>query len=177
MGCYSARPWPVWLYSRGGVVPGVWAHTAGGSAALGLLGLLLAAPLIPGYVYGVTALAAVATAGLILAIVAEGPRVTRWLAAGWLVRIGWISYGVYLWHFPVFVQFGVLRQAGESAAPLGRTALAWGLTFAVALCSYVLIERPFLQYKPRLSADLEIEPAPAVVVPPATKNGLALPTL
>ena len=38
----------VWLYSRGGVVPGDWAHTAGGSAALGLLGLLLAAPLIPG---------------------------------------------------------------------------------------------------------------------------------
>ena len=117
-----------------------------------------------------------ATAGLILAIVGEGSRVTRWLAAGWLVRIGWISYGVYLWHFPVFVQFGVLRQAGESAAPLGRTALAWGLTFAVALCSYVLIERPFLQYKPGLSADLEIEPASAAVVPPATKNGLALPT-
>jgi peptidoglycan/LPS O-acetylase OafA/YrhL len=167
----------VWLYSRGGAVPAVWSRAAGGSAALGLLGLFLAAPLVPGYVYGVTALAAVATTGLILAIVAGGSRLTNWLAAGWLVRIGWISYGVYLWHFPVFVQCSVLRQAGESAAPPGRTALAWGLTFAIALISYVLIERPFLAYKPRLSVNPEIEAAPAAMVPPATKDrGLALPT-
>jgi peptidoglycan/LPS O-acetylase OafA/YrhL len=86
-------------------------------------------------------------------------------------RIGWISYGVYLWHVPIFLQFGVLRQPGDSTAPLGRSALAWSLTFAAALISYVLIERPFLGYKTRLSAEPEIEPAAAALVPPATKNG------
>ena len=70
----------------------------------------------------------------------------------------------------------VLRQPGESAAPLGRTALAWALTFAIAIFSYVLIERPFLARKARLSVNPEIEAAPAALRPPATKDrGLALP--
>jgi peptidoglycan/LPS O-acetylase OafA/YrhL len=145
-------------------------------SALGLPVLLLAAPVVPGYVYGVTALAALASCGVILDIVAEGSRVTRWLECVWLVRIGRISYGLYLWHFPVFQQLGVLRQPSDSAAPLWRSALAWSLTFAAALISYVVIERPFLAYKARRHATPEIEPAPTALVPPARKNGrLAVP--
>jgi peptidoglycan/LPS O-acetylase OafA/YrhL len=121
-------------------------------SALGLPLLLLVTPLVPGYVYGVTALAALASGGVILDIVAGGSRMTRWLECAWLVRIGRISYALYLWHFPIFQQLGVLRRPGDSAAPLWRSALAWSLTFAAALISYVLIERPFLAYKARLYA-------------------------
>jgi peptidoglycan/LPS O-acetylase OafA/YrhL len=167
----------VWLHQRrgDGRAPASWRRVASIGAALGLLGLFIATPLITGYVYGATVLAALATNGLIFAIVAGGSRVSRWLASGWLVRIGWISYGIYLWHVPFFLQLGVLRQPGDSAAPVWRVALASSLTFAAALCSYVLIERPFLTYKARPSG---IESAPVAVVPPATKNGgLVLPSL
>src|SRR6185295_14535497 len=109
-------------------------------SVLGLPLLFLVAPVVPGFVYGVTALAALASGGVIFDIVAGGSRVTRWLERAWLVRIGQISYGLYLWHFPVFQQLGVLRRPGDSAAPLWRSALAWSLTFAAALISYVVIE-------------------------------------
>jgi peptidoglycan/LPS O-acetylase OafA/YrhL len=145
-------------------------------SVLGLPLLFLAVPVVPGYFYGVTALAALAAGGVIIDIVAGGSRVTRWLECAWLVRIGQISYGLYLWHFPVFQQLGVLRRPGDSAAPLWRSALAWSLTFAAALISYVVIERPFLAYKARLRAAPGIEPAPTALAPPARKNGgLAVP--
>jgi peptidoglycan/LPS O-acetylase OafA/YrhL len=145
-------------------------------SVLGLPLLLLAAPVLPGFVYGVTALAALASGAVILDIVAGGSRVTRWLECTWLVRVGQISYGLYLWHFPVFQQLGVLRQPG-STAPFWRSALAWSLSFAAALISYVVIERPFLAYKARLRATPEIERAPARA-PAATENGgLAVPEM
>jgi peptidoglycan/LPS O-acetylase OafA/YrhL len=144
-------------------------------SVLALPWLFLATPLVPDYIFGVTALAALASGGVIFDIVAGGSRVTRWLECAWLVRIGQISYGLYLWHFPVFQQLGVLRQPG-STAPFWRSALAWSLSFAAALISYIVIERPFLAYKARLRATPEIERAPAALVPPATKNGgLAVP--
>ena len=106
-------------------------------SALGLPLLFLAAPLVPGYALGVTALAALATGGVILDIVAGGSRVTRWLECAWLVSIGRISYGLYLWHWPVF---GWLGSAPFSPAtrrpPSGAALLAWSLTFAAALISY-----------------------------------------
>jgi len=167
----------VLLHHRGlGGSPGSLRRAVGTISALGLLGLFAAAPVMPTYALGITALAACATGGVILDVLAGGSWVTRWLESGWLVRIGWISYGVYLWHYPVFVLLGVLRQPSDSAAPLGRTLLGWALTFAVAGLSYWLVERPFLVYNARLSANPGIEPAPASLVALATKNGrLALP--
>ena len=136
-------------------------HRAGVAlSVLGLPLLLLAAPLVPGYAWGVTALAALATGGVILDVVAGGSRATRWLEYAWLVSIGRISYGLYLWHWPVFGWHAALRSPGESAAPLWLSVLAWSLTFAAALVSYSLIERPFLAYKARLSA----------LVPSASEN-------
>ena len=83
------------------------------------LGLLGAAPLMPGYAWGVTALAACATGGVILDILAGGSWVTGWLESGWLVRIGWISYGrapVPDAHGPAERQFGDRAFAGRSHA-------------------------------------------------------------
>ena len=165
----------VWLHHRGvGGFPG-WLRRVGGTiSALGLLGLFGAAALT-GYLFGVTALAAFATGGIILDILAGGSWVTRWLESRWLVWIGWVSYGAYLWHFPVFVQFGIVRQPGESPAAVWRILLAWALTFAVAGLSYWLVERRFLAKRTRLNTNSEIEPAPAARVPAATNGGLALP--
>ena len=60
----------------------------------------------------------------------------------WLTRVGLISYGLYLWHYPVFWFLGFF---GEGDYP-GLPAVAVGLTvsFAAALVSYRYVEQPFL---------------------------------
>jgi len=119
-------------------------------AAVGLVGLLLATPINPYYANGVSALAALATAAIILEIVRPGSRMARLLEARWLVWVGRISYGLYLWHFPIFSQLGVLKLPGDMASPL-PTLLAWSVTFAAALASYFFVERPALASKDQLS--------------------------
>ena len=66
----------------------------------------------PFYAYAVSALAALATAVIVFEMVGSGSGVARLLEARWLVWVGRISYGLYLWHFPIFFQFGVLRLPG-----------------------------------------------------------------
>ena len=131
--------------SRGAGLP----HpVAGLIAATGLGGLLLTAAYNPSYVYGGTGLTAIATVTVILAIVRGSSFLARLLGMQWLVWVGRISYGLYLWHFPIFSQFGVLKLPGE-VAPHVQVFLAWGATFGIAFASYVFIERPALAYRDR----------------------------
>ncbi len=61
-----------------------------------------------------------------------------------LVYIGRISYGLYLWHQPVFY---AIKSYSLS---LGEwRALSLAITLAVTLVSYYLIERPCLRWKQR----------------------------
>jgi peptidoglycan/LPS O-acetylase OafA/YrhL len=53
--------------------------------------------------------------------------------------VGVISYGVYLWHWPVQVVLTPARAGFDGAA---LDALRVATTFAVAAASYVLVERP-----------------------------------
>jgi peptidoglycan/LPS O-acetylase OafA/YrhL len=103
-------------------------------AATGLGGLLLTAAYIPSYAYGASGLAAITTVVIILDIVRPGSSLARLLEAQWLVWVGRISYGLYLWHFPMFSQFGVLKPPGEMAPPV-QGLLAWSATFGAAFAS------------------------------------------
>ena len=64
-----------------------------------------------------------------------------------LVWIGRISYGLYLWHWPVrgFV-FGSMTDPS-----LGRIVAAVVLSFGITSLSFYLVEKPFLDWKKRLS--------------------------
>ncbi len=55
------------------------------------------------------------------------------------VMLGLISYGVYLWHWPIIV-YATDARVGLSGAALDAFRL--GLTLAFALASYFLVERP-----------------------------------
>lgn len=57
-----------------------------------------------------------------------------------LVALGVISYGVYLWHWPVFLW---LQARGE--APVTRQVWAMVVSIGLAAASYALVEKPLRQ--------------------------------
>ena len=118
--------------------------------ALGLVMLVLAAHSATGsaeeFRHGLLIVVAVA-AVLVIAPVAldqDGP-VARLLSAAPLVGLGAISYGVYLWHWPIF-----LLVNGERTGVTGWQlfALRCAATLAVAAVSWWLIEQPIREWRP-----------------------------
>jgi peptidoglycan/LPS O-acetylase OafA/YrhL len=57
-----------------------------------------------------------------------------------MIRIGLISYPLYLWHWPLLVFFGIIKFAPLT---LLERALIVGLSFALAALTYRLVEVPF----------------------------------
>jgi peptidoglycan/LPS O-acetylase OafA/YrhL len=74
---------------------------------------------------------------------------------GRLVRRGDVSYGVYLWGWPVEQ---AVRALWPSAGVVGTLALGAPLTYLVALGSWRLVEAPALRLKDRRG---RLRPAPA----------------
>ncbi|MGA7051857.1 MAG: acyltransferase family protein [Mycobacterium sp.] len=71
--------------------------------------------------------------------------IARILALPPLVWLGAISYGVYLWHWPIFLALNGERT-GWSGLPL--FAARCGATLAVAGASWWLIEQPIRRWRP-----------------------------
>jgi peptidoglycan/LPS O-acetylase OafA/YrhL len=84
----------------------------------------------------------------IVAIAAKSPnqavlanKILRW--------IGRRSYGIYLYHLPIFLTLLSLRRRHSPVNYLLVTALMFAVTIFVAALSYRFIERPVLRYKKR----------------------------
>jgi len=75
----------------------------------------------------------------------SGTLLHRALEARWLVWVGRISYGLYLWHVPIASKVGGWPLPGPV-----RPVVGLALAFAVAAVSYRWIERPFLRRKAKL---------------------------
>jgi peptidoglycan/LPS O-acetylase OafA/YrhL len=63
-----------------------------------------------------------------------------------LMFIGTISYGLYLYHYPLLYAKGMLD---EGTIGLGRAAALLALLFAIPIISWYVIERPLLRLKDR----------------------------
>jgi peptidoglycan/LPS O-acetylase OafA/YrhL len=87
-------------------------------------------------------LAALGTAGLIYGLY-DAPWRLRGLAG-----VGRISYGLYLWHYPIALLV-------EPWAVLPRLAVLFGGTFLVASLSYRYVELPFLRSPNRIRSNAE----------------------
>jgi peptidoglycan/LPS O-acetylase OafA/YrhL len=135
--------------------------------------------------------AALAVAAVIAhAVVSPSSPTARVLGVAPLVWLGRISYGVYLWHWPLF-QWLNAERTGLSGAPL--FAVRCAVTLALSAASFFLVESPLRHARwlrrPRLTpavatgamaaaaavAVLATVP-PAVPPPPAIDLGQALAT-
>ncbi|GIF14975.1 acyltransferase family protein [Actinoplanes teichomyceticus] len=94
-----------------------------------------------GWLYRGGLTGAAVAAALVVGHVVVRPRspLARLLSLPPLVGLGRISYGVYLWHWPLFT-FVTAEATGLSRWPLLAVRLAG--TLAVAVVSYHLIEQP-----------------------------------
>jgi peptidoglycan/LPS O-acetylase OafA/YrhL len=94
-------------------------------------------------------------------LIAPQGRLAQALSWKPLAQLGVISYGVYLWHMPVFQ---VLRPgpAGWLDWPVELTRLA--ITAVLVAASYRYIEQPMLRLKERFAGKPEIRVEPAVGV-------------
>jgi peptidoglycan/LPS O-acetylase OafA/YrhL len=96
------------------------------------------------FVEGMTAVAA-ASALLVAGVVAApSGALARLLALRPLVWVGRVSYGLYLFHFPIFLAVGTESTGWPAPAVL---AARLGLTLAVTVASWRWIEQPFLRAK------------------------------
>jgi peptidoglycan/LPS O-acetylase OafA/YrhL len=85
-------------------------------------------------------LAALAVAAVIAhVVVAPEGLSARVLSIPPLPALGRISYGVYLWHWPVFIAVNADRTGLQGTSLFGLRCL---VTIVVATLSYVLLERP-----------------------------------
>jgi peptidoglycan/LPS O-acetylase OafA/YrhL len=133
----SARTWPRWTRAA--------LTIAGAAAALGLVATALLLPAEAPLTYrgglaGVAVLTALAIAGSIL----PGSLLGRALDVAPLAWVGERSYGLYLWHWPVFVLVVAALPSwpreGPAALALGAAALV--VTVVATALSYRFLEQP-----------------------------------
>lgn len=93
---------------------------------------------------GFTLLASAAAIVIVWVVLAPSSYLRKCLEFGPLVWVGRISYGLYLWHYPIFKAGSLLRLAW----PL-HLLVAVMATLAITCLSYYLLERPTLKLKRR----------------------------
>jgi len=103
-----------------------------------LLAAFIGAHLTEGYMYPwVLALTSVASLVAIMVVVHPAAAGARWVfGSSWLTAIGRRSYGLYLWHWPIFV------IASATDGSWLRVVAASLVTVVIAEVSYRVIETP-----------------------------------
>ncbi len=81
-------------------------------------------------------------AAVAVIVAAANPRpgtVARLLAVRPLVALGLVSYGLYLWHWPIYLVLDSLRTGLDGWALFG---VRFAVTLLAASASYILVEQP-----------------------------------
>ncbi|MGZ4708707.1 MAG: acyltransferase family protein [Acidimicrobiales bacterium] len=124
----------------------LWTHTAQSSDWL--------------YHGGLAAYSLLSCAVILATIIPYGP-VSRLMALSGLRRVGELSYGIYVFHWPIFLWLDGDRT-GLSIWPLFLLRIA--VTTAVALLSYHYLEQPIRRRKLTIGGRSPLVVAPAVAV-------------
>ena len=132
-------------------------HVAGGIGALLCLRAITAGWSTPvGFLIFTLAVAAIITS----VIQPDRTPLRAVLSLGPIVWIGRISYGIYLWHWPVIVLTSPSRTGYDG---LRLQILQIALTFALATASFYLVERPIRRGALHGKAALILSPAAFVI--------------
>jgi peptidoglycan/LPS O-acetylase OafA/YrhL len=91
--------------------------------------------------------ASLATAVLIVCLQRPG-LLTDCLSVGPVRYIGKISYGLYLYHLPIFIVGGITR----AGSPLTHVVVAIAFSVLLATLSYEFVEKPILRLKSRFES-------------------------
>jgi peptidoglycan/LPS O-acetylase OafA/YrhL len=146
---------PRWLAGR------PWRHAVGGFTLTLLVAAFVLVETGHTWLYrGGFWLVALGSVALIVAAVDDGP-LARGLSWRPLAALGLISYGVYLYHWPLFAWLSPERT-GLDGVPLAAVRI--GATLALAIASFVLVERPIRQGTFAIPARPVIATATAVAV-------------
>ncbi|MCA1010711.1 acyltransferase family protein [Halobacillus halophilus] len=166
----------VWEFAAGGILSLVIAHislnkwTSVVAGWIGLLGLITCGLLLQvGTVFpGYAALWPVLCAVFILVAGNRGGKygVHHLLSTKPLVKFGGISYGFYLWHWPMLVLY--YNITGNQTVSVVHGLLIIGLAIVVAYVTTNLVEKPIrnrkIQSKPKLALILLGIAIPVVVL-------------
>lgn len=125
------------------------------AAIFSFVGIVLSLFLIrhnTAFVYnGGFALISIGTAILILDMLLFPSMLSRGFEFAPLVWIGKISYGLYLWHYPIFE--ATRRLLEGRVPPLVYQITGVVTTVVVATASFYLLEKPFLKLRRRFSTE------------------------
>ena len=126
----------------------------------------------PATLLWMASLVQIAAVGLLISASVPSSWVSLTLSAPPLVRIGIISYGVYLWHYPVAVFFRD-RLPWYQTVPIVLT-----IALVAATASYLTVERPLQRHRQGLRVrrrEIDAEPETTGAVRPsvlANENSL-----
>lgn len=138
-------------------------HVVVAIAAIAMLAAFLLADVGQVWLYrGGLWLVALGSVALIVGALDHGP-LARGLSWKPLAALGLISYGVYIYHWPVFVYLTSDRTGLDGAS---LAVLRIGVTLAIAVVSYHLIEQPVRR------RDLNLRPVPVVATVAVLTVGL-----
>jgi peptidoglycan/LPS O-acetylase OafA/YrhL len=93
---------------------------------------------------------AIATGIVVLALNGHDSFFTKALSFRWLRTLGLVSYGLYLWHWPikVFVTGERLHLSDDQTGRIELFVIRVALTAVATALSWYLIEQPFRRRKP-----------------------------
>ena len=141
-----------------------------GPIAIAALCFLAWAPAFGGSYLAVGETVAVVAAGALILTALSGTDRTLTSALEWrpLRMLGLISYGAYLWHYPVMWYAGVVR--GHPDLWLSLAVLVVSILLAVG--SYVFIELPILRWRDRRTGGVRYARAPRLGSAAGAKAGV-----
>jgi peptidoglycan/LPS O-acetylase OafA/YrhL len=151
------------IFTQWGYLKQKWSRiTCHVAAGLAVVALVVAWTSVDGssewLYHGGFLLLAVCVALVVLSVIQPDRTPLRWaLSLGPLCWIGAISYGLYLWHWPVYVW--LTSQRTGVADPTVLLAIRFAVTFAIATASYYLVEMPIRQQRFRLPSLRFVVPA------------------